>query len=181
MLVDSSNTFDTTNALSSMYLWIIFAYLSTLLNCDLQRFIKSHPLVMHVVGLTAFFFLFTLLDSKNQTSLGLVWFKTLVIYVLFVLMTKSRWYFVVPVLGLLLLDQSLKRDIGFKEASGKDVSIEKERQLAISHYLNILIIVLIFIGTAHYMFIQYNDHKKNFSLFTFFFGWKNCKSIKPSS
>lgn len=174
-MIDFSNTFDSTNALSSMYLWIIFAYLSALLNCDLQRLIANHPLVLHLVGLTAFFFLFTLLDSKNQTSVGTVWVKTLFIYILFVLMTKSKWYFVVPVLVLLLVDQSLKRDIAFKEASGKDMKDEKQKQEKLTKILNIIIIIMIILGTIHYMFIQYSEYKDKFSLFTFFFGWRKCK------
>ncbi len=72
---------------------------------------------IHAFGLTAFFFLFTILDSNNKSIyLVLVWVKTILIYVLFVLMTKSKWYFIVPVIILLLVDQTIKKDLAFKKA-----------------------------------------------------------------
>ena len=163
------STFDTTNALSSMFLWLIFGYLATLLNCDLQRFLKSNPLWIHAFGLTAFFFLFTILDSNNK-NIYLVWLKTILIYLLFVLMTKSKWYFIVPVIILLLIDQTIKKDLAFKKnVQAENLEKYENRQKIITKILNIFIIVLILIGTIHYVYIQKVDYKQDFSWFKFFF------------
>lgn len=168
-------TFDTTGALSGMYLWLIFGYLAALLNCDLQRFLKQNPLCIHAFGIIAFFFLFTILDSKNKTSLGLVWLKTFFIYLLFLLMTKSKWYFVVPVLALLLIDQSFKKDVAIKEANGKDVTQDKVIQQNVTNVLTVLIILLVIVGTSHYMYIQKAEYGKDFSVANFFLKFGNCK------
>lgn len=178
-MVDFSGTFDTTNALSGMFLWLIFGYLAGLLNCDLQRFLQSHPVWIHVFGITAFFFLFTILDSNNKTSIGVVWVKTLFIYMLFVLMTKSKWYFVVPVLALLLIDQTIKKDIAIKQADGKDVEKQKETQQQITRLLNVVIITMILVGTVHYMYLQKLEYGKEFSFAKFFLGFGKCKGIAP--
>jgi hypothetical protein len=173
-----SDTFDTTNALSGMYLWIIFGYLSALLNCDLQRMIKGQPIVLHAFGLTAFFFLFTVLDGSNKTAIGYVWLKTVFIYILFILMTKSKWYFVVPVLLLLLVDQTLKKDVAFhkagEESSSKHIEKYERVQQLISRVINIGIIFIILIGTLHYFFLQRAQHGTDFSFFKFFLGWTRC-------
>ena len=176
--MDFSGTFDTTNALASMFLWLIFSFLSIMINCDLQRFIRSNPLFFHLIGLLAFFFLFTLLDSNNTSSIGIIWIKTIFIYLLFLCLIKSKWYFIIPVLGLLLIDQTIKKDIAFKKNRDptQDLSINKK----ISQYINIFIIVLIIIGTIHYMFLQKKQHKDNFSLFKFFFIVKNCSKNMPN-
>lgn len=178
--MDLSGTFDTTNALSGMFLWIIFGYLATMLNCDLQRFISMHPLFVHFMGLTAFFFLFTILDSQNKSSLNLIYLKTVLVYALFVMMTKSKWYFVVPVLMLLLVDQATKKQLAFDKAGGKDTSSQEERQEAITRILNVMIIVLIVIGTLHYMYLQYIEYGDKFSYFQFFFGMSKCKRVSPN-
>lgn len=169
-------TFDTTTALAGMFLWIVFNYLSGMLNCDLQRLMKN-PLVLHMVGLTAFFFLFALLDTNNKTSILIIWLKTVFVYAMFVLMTKSKWYFVLPVLALLLVDQTLKRDMAFKEAAGEEIDDKmKSDRKRISSIINILIIAIIVVGTLHYGILQKRDHKNDFSFTKLIFGVSRCKS-----
>jgi len=175
--MDFSGTFDTTNALASMFLWLIFGFLSIMINCDLQRFIRNNPLFFHLIGLLAFFFLFTLLDTNNTSSVGVIWIKTVFIYLLFLCLIKSKWYFIIPVLCLLLIDQTIKKDISFKQ--NKDTNVDISINKKISHYINILIIVLIIIGTIHYMILQKKQHKENFSLFKFFFIVKQCSKNMP--
>jgi hypothetical protein len=178
-MVDFSGTFDTTNALSGMFLWITFSYISSLLNCDLQRIIQSNPLATHLFGLIAFLFLFTLLDSNNKTSLGVVYAKTLIIYGLFLLMVKSKWYFIIPVLVLLLVDQSIKKNNAFKEAAGTSTEKDKAMQERATQVLNIMIIVLILLGSVQYMYLQYVEYGSKFSLYAFFFGITKCKKQMP--
>lgn len=177
MPIDFSDTFDTTNVLAGMFLWIIFNYLSVLLNCDLQKLLASHPVWIHLFGLTAFFFLFTLLDSNNKSTIGIIWLKTIFVYLLFILMIKSKWYFVIPVLILLLLDQTLKKHVALQEAKEKDTASLKplkETQNLVTRILNAFIVVIILIGSMHYLYLQYKQHGKAFNLYTFFFGVKHC-------
>lgn len=190
-MVDFSNTFDSTNALSGMFLWILFGYLAALLNCDLQRFLKSNPLVIHLVGLLTFFFLFTLIDGTNKTSIANIWIKTVFIYILFVLTTKSKWYFVVPVLVILLIDQTIKKDLLYKkqlaedkEAPGKkltpeEIKLLEERVQIYSSFINKAIIVIIIIGALHYMYLQYLEYGSRFSIYKFFLGVTRCKDKMP--
>lgn len=181
-MADFSGTFDTTNALSGMFLWLVFGYLSVLLNCDLQRFLQSHQIVLHMFGLVAFFFLFTLLDSNNSSSISLLWVKTVFVYILFILMTKSKWYFVIPVVVLLLVDQILKKNVTIKAASEGEDSVvsEKQFQKSATHYINICIIMLIIIGTLHYMYLQHVEYGKLFSFGKFFLGITKCKTRAPT-
>ena len=182
----SSTTFDTTNALSGMFLWVIFGYLTVLINCDIQRILRNSPWCLHLAGLTAFFFLFTVLDGNNKGHIGTVWLKTLFIYVLFVLMTKSKWYFVVPVLGLLLLDQTLKKDLAIRaaaageaEADAAGIEAKRARQGKITRFINVAIIVLISLGALHYMILQKLEYRERFSFYKFFIAVKECKKNAP--
>ena len=181
--MDLSGTFDTTNALSGMFLWVIFGFLVAIVNCDIQRFIKNNPAFFHVIGITAFFFLFTLLDTKNTTSIQFIWLKTIFVYFLFVLMTKSKWFFVIPVLILLLADQTMKKNLAFieqrQDMPKERIEAMQERQKRITSIVNIVIIVLILVGAAHYMMLQMIEYKERFSFLTFFFGVTQCKPYMP--
>ena len=181
--MDLSGTFDSTNALSGMFLWVIFGFLVTIVNCDLQRFIKQNPAFFHIVGLTAFLFLFTLLDTKNNSSIQVILIKTIFVYFIFVLMTKSKWYFVIPVLILLLTDQILKKNLAFIEQRAEEPKEKIEQlhtqQQKITFILNIVIIVLIFVGASHYMILQKIEYKDKFSFWKFLFGVSQCKPYMP--
>lgn len=178
-MLDLTGTFDSTNALTGMYLWLIFGYLSRMLNCDLQRFMSSSVLVTHLMGVTAFFFLFTVIDDNNSSkaTVGKIWIKTVFIYVLFMLMIKSKWYFVVPVLGLLLVDQTLKQRAKLGSSSPEEYENRVGRT---SRALNNFIILIIVVGNLHYMYLQWLEYKKDFSFVKFFAGTTNkCKTVAP--
>lgn len=175
-MINFSGTFDTTNALSGMFLWLIFGFLSHLINCDLQRFLTSNPLWIHFFGIIAFFFLFTFVDN-NTSSISIIWLKTIFVYFLFILMTKSRWYFAVPVILLLVITQSIKKELQIKTSNNQNVTEFKRKQEIITNVLQIVIIVLIFIGASHYLNIQYKEHKKDFSLWKFLFIANKCRNV----
>lgn len=180
-----SQAFDTTGALSGMYLWLLFGLLATTVNCDLQRLLQESALVRHAVSLTAFFFLFTFLDAQARTmSLAHVWVKTLVVYALFVLTTRSKWYFALPVLALLLLDQVLKRHAATGDPAGpardaRDARDRQRRTERVSGAINKLIIAVILVGAVHYAWLQRVEYGKAFSFAKFIFGTNRCKARAP--
>jgi hypothetical protein len=183
MLDKIENSFDTNTALSGIFLWLLFGLLAPLVNCDLQRIIRRNPIVMHMVSIIAFFFLFTVIDPTNKSSLLMSWIKTLVVYMLFMLATKSKWYFILPTLALLMVDQSILKHIGFeKHKDPEKWSNEQEhRYIVIRKVLLVIVIVNIVIGAIHYTTLQRSEYKNNFSWFTFFIGsGKPCKIKAPT-
>lgn len=97
------------------------------------------------------------------------------VYILFVLMTKSKWYFIVPVIILLLVDQTIKKDLAFRKSSQlENLEQYEEIQEIITRFLNICIIVLILIGAIHYAYIQKRDHT-DFTWFKFLFTFGKCR------
>ena len=171
-------TFPVTTALSGLFLWIIFGHLSVLLNCDLQRVLAQSPVAIHVSGIVAFYFLFTVLDT-NVAPIYIIWLKTLFVYVLFVLMTKSKWYFVLPVMILILVDQCMRQQVAYEIDEGRPVN--QELYSNISYYILVAIVVVIIVGSVHYMSLQAIEYGPEFSIVNFFFGLnKSCKLEAPS-
>jgi hypothetical protein len=96
-------------------------------------------------------------------------------------MTKTKWYFILPVLTLLLFDQLFKKDIAFNKSAGDDTTKQEEIQKVLSRVINVIIIVLIVIGNLHYMYLQYSEYGNDFNIFTFFFGIPKCKPYDGKS
>lgn len=170
-------TFTTTTALAGLFLWIIFGYLSVLLNCDLHRILTQNPWAIHLSAVVAFYFLFTVLSS-NVAPIWLIWLKTIGVYVIFLLMTKSKWYFVLPVMTLILADQCFRQQVNYEKLQGRPID-EKTSEF-VSNTLLILIIVIVIIGTSHYMHLQMKEYGSEFSIVKFFFGINTaCKVTVP--
>jgi hypothetical protein len=185
-MLDLANSFDTNTALSGIFLWLLFGLLAPLVNCDLQRVIRKNPIVMHLVSIIAFFFLFTVIDTTNQSNLVTSWVKTLLVYVLFVLATKSKWYFVLPTLALLIVDQSITKHVTFEKHHDPDQwDIQRpgnkaERYRVIRRVLLAAVILNIVIGAIQYAHLQHTEYKNRFSWVTFFVGSaKPCKAKTP--
>lgn len=182
MSTDFNNAFDTTNAMFALFLWLLFGFLSHMINCDLQRMIENSMIVRHIIGLIAFFFLFTLLDGNNKTNIQTIFIKTFLVYILFILTTKSKWYFALPVLGLLMVDQVLKRIYEDRKNFVADAESDAflQRHKHINWWINIIVIILIIIGMLHYMYLQKIEYGKKFTYFKFFFKTnKRCKPYHP--
>ena len=161
-MYNSFNMIDVRNAIAGLYLWLLFGFLSSIVSCDIKHLMTHNIFFRHIVGIIAFFLLFTVIDTDNDSSVLNIWIKTLYIYFIFLLMTKSKWYFSIPVLLLLVVDQSLKFQIKFEEkrkTNGSTMLYENIRDK-----LNICIIAIIIIGFIHYAIRQYNEYGSKFSL-----------------
>ena len=186
-------------AIAGLYLWLLFGFLSSIVSCDIKRLMTHNVFFRHVVGIISFFLLFTVLEPDNEMDIFSIWIKTIYIYFIFLLMTKSKWYFSIPVLLLLLVDQSLKFQINFekqkevkrKEEKGENgekiETVEKvengEKESIVMRYenirnkLNVSIIALIVVGFLHYTFRQYNEFGPKFSLVKLVL-YHSCRSDK---
>jgi hypothetical protein len=169
------NIYDPRSALTGLYLWLLFGYLSSMVSCDMQKFMTDNILLRHFISIIAFFFLFTIIENPNNTlHIGVIWKKTLVIYVIFLMMIKSKWYFSLPILFVLVLDQTIKSHINYLEAQKNTEDI-----ILYNKYRDILyklLFGLIITGFIHYGYRQFNEHEKDFSLSTFLFS-STCKKI----
>ncbi len=141
--------------------------MSSIVSCDIKHLMTHNIFFRHIVGIIAFFLLFTVIDTDNESDVFNIWMKTMYIYFIFLLMTKSKWYFSIPVFVLLVVDQSFKFQIKFEE---KQKEKRKNNGPTMALYenirdkLNVCIIALIVIGFMHYAIRQYNEYGSKFSL-----------------
>lgn len=160
--IEIDKNFDARNALAGLYLWLLFGFLSSMVSCDMQRWMHDSMLFRHFVGVVAFFFLFTIIDTNNTSPIYYIWIKTFIIYFIFLLMVKSKWYFSLPVFLILIVDQSLQSQINYLTKKNA-----KDPEIVIMHKtrngLYIVLIALIIIGFIHYFFRQLAEFGSDFS------------------
>lgn len=160
--------FDTRKSVASLYLWLLFGLLSTMISCDLQDWIRSSPMFRHFIGVIAFFFLFITINP-DKLSIGLLWTKTFAMYGVFLLITKSKWYFTIPLILTLVLDQSIK----IYSEDNNDINTETIK--VIREILHILMIVIIVAGFLFYAYRQSHHFGSSFSWTKLLF-YSTCKT-----
>lgn len=160
---------DLTTILLLFYLNLVLAY-KPIFNCDVQRLLQKNVYANHLF--TFFCFLYIIILSDNTLSLQQIWWKSVLIYILFIMLTKSKIEFIGVVLLLLIIDQCINSIIEEKLKKDEDVSKLKLART----YIKYGIIAVISIGFIFYFFKQKNDHK-DFSLLSLFFGTPNCEGV----
>ena len=163
-----SKTFGMKYALSALYLWLLFGYLSSMVGCDIQRWMTQHQSFCHVIGIIAFFLLFTLFSQNNDNHIISVLIKTVAVYFVFILMTKSKWYFAIPTLLLLVIDQGLKYQATYLKKQKKSYEILD----TIRGYIDYALIALIVLGFISYGIRQKNTFGNKFSFIKLLFSNK---------
>ena len=170
----SQNIFDagdTNDALTGLYLWLLFGFLSTMINCDMQRFMMDNQIFRHLCGILAFFLLFTIINKDSRISVTTMWQKTIYLYILFLMMIKSKWYYSIPVLTLLIIDQSIKAHIQYlTNINPSDTNINYYIKLRDALYK--VIITLIIVGFVHYAYRQHAEFGPDFSWYKLIFSSK---------
>ncbi len=154
-----------------MYLWIIFGFLSTMLNCDIQKAMRTSPAILHCMAILAFFFLFTVLDSANNAPLWKLWGKTLIVYALFLMWIKSKFYFSIIVLLILAVDQNIKVQISHQNTDASKVFFTTTEHLTTARkWLWGSAVAVIVVGFVAYLVRQYLEFRGDFSFIRLVFG-----------
>jgi quinol-cytochrome oxidoreductase complex cytochrome b subunit len=166
-------TFDVTASIAFMYLWMFFAFFTILSSCELQELATKNIYVKHAMAFIAFFFLITIVDSQNNQSVQLTWLKTLIVYLIFVVTTKMTLFGIMILLGLLLIDLTLRAHIQYRQKQG-DTKEQLTIYLNARVWIRYLLFTTIIFGFLHYLFYQEKEYQTKFSLAKFLLGTGKC-------
>lgn len=171
-----AESFDTSTVFIALYLWLIFGFLSPTINCDLQRIMVNNAYFRNLFGVISVYFLFAIFEKNKSTHIGYVFAKSFIVYVMFLLATKSKWYFIMTVLALLLIDQIIKNHIMYLQTTNPDKDITNyQKARAGLLYATVGVIV---VGSFDYLLKQRKDYGKDFSWTTFLLGTNKCNMQK---
>lgn len=153
-----------------MYFIIAANYVNDMFSCDLRRLLTNSLVAKHVVLLLGA--LFWVAESKSSDSFGVLLIEAFVIYMLFVLSTKSKSYFLMPILGLAVVDQLLRLYIN----STPDLSDKTKRNLDVTRMtVQGLCAATIVGGFVGYLMKQMRDKGADFKFSTFMLGTIHCE------
>jgi len=186
-------------SLGGVYLWLFFGYLSIYINCDLQRILRDNPYVLHVFGFFTFFFLFTSQTGKTEPTEeeeeeerknvrkgrhpAMIFAQTAVVYTMWVLASKMKWYFIFTVLGIVLSYQIVVLFLDYYLPAESDDENEPPNRRVIKDAIALACVcsigcVIVF-GVLDYLRLQKIEYKENFSYWKFFVERGKCKYRFP--
>lgn len=168
--------FDTAFILSSAILWIVLGFFMNVISCDIQYLMTNNAIFKHALGIVSFFFLFSVIGNKNKSHIGSIWLKTIIIYVLFILLSKSKWYFSIPVIVLLLIDQSIYIQEQYNQQN--HINFNKESYETCRKFIEYVIYGLIIVSFVIYSIRQYNEFGENFKFSKLFLDFSCNAPVK---
>lgn len=163
-----------------LFLFIISGnYIGELLGCRLIQLLEDDMIIKHILGFITLYITLAI-TINNQESLFQLFFITIILYVVFILTSKTTKYINFTIMILFLITFIVQL---FKEELNKKIENKKNTQKDI-RYLNIIniyntyiiyiIIILIIVGIIIYIGEQKLGHKKDFNYYTFIVGRTKC-------
>lgn len=165
---------DFKNALMLFYIIIISGFFSNFLSCDLIRMFSQSIVIKHILAIISVFYLLTSIDPDAKITIPVALRNTLLIYSLYIISTKSKAKFVVPMLLSLTLDQVIKIYIDTTPNMNEKL---KENLSRFRNVLTVVIICLIIIGFIHYFLRAKREFGDNFSFSKFILGTNKCANV----
>jgi hypothetical protein len=155
-------------------------FLAQLFPCRIQYVLVNNMFVKHLFGLfTMIFFVVLTSGIKNKNILNIL-INGLVLYIIFMLITKCNIYVFFIIIGLLattyIINIIKEEEI---ENNKKELDVNNIYD-TITYIIYIIICVFIILGILLYMGEKKIEYKKDFNYITFFIGKPSCKGESPN-
>jgi hypothetical protein len=164
------------DALKVVAVVMLIVYISStgkvgeLINCSVRNFVEKHLWLRHVIFILSIFLIRSLSIFEKEypdSSLSRIWVFTFSVYLLFILATKSKWFFAVPAIILLFVAENIK------------VSDKKGKYTTLNSVLFYSAVGIVLVGFVHYLILQKRKRGKVFNLYNFWFGSEEgCESLE---
>jgi hypothetical protein len=173
-IIEKFNLTDNIKALFLLYLAICAGFLANTMNCSIHKIMKNNIFVKHIVVFVLVYFTINFASGKNLSPIA-IFRNTLVIYSLYILLSKQNYKFflfnslLIFIIYLIIIQKDYEKE-------NNDLKNQEKYILFIKRLQQILMIFLI-VGFIIYFRKQYSDHSNNFSYITFLFGNIKCNSM----
>lgn len=171
-----------------IFILIISAnFLAEIFPCRLQDALRNNMYLKHLFGLfTMIFFVVFSSSGTNDKNIFTIVGSSLLLYILFILITKCQIYMffiILLFLGITYIISIIKQQEieNSKKGSDEEPSTKEKDNIydTILFVLYIVILGFTFIGVIMYMGEKKIEYKKHFNYITFFIGKSICKGKSP--
>jgi hypothetical protein len=132
-------------------------------------------IVKNILGLLTFYFFITVADSNNVFSYQKKFIMSIVIYILFILSTKTHykgWIVMITSLGIIYTLSVIKDQ--YKEDSKKLKIIENIQKILVT-----IALISLLVGFFYYLGEKKIEYGSDFKFTTFLLGKSICKNEIP--
>lgn len=161
------------SVLIGFMLWTLFGYVVAHIDCNLQLRLRQNPGVGYLTLLVCGFFLFVqpyfqtidpevrkAVEPNTPPSLGVLWLRTLVVFLLVVLWIKSKWQFALAAMTVLLAENltkyALLRRAHDTMANGQNDAHQRHRLITIVKWTSfasaIAVVLIVMVGAFMYVY-----------------------------
>lgn len=162
-------------------------FLQSMFPCRFQWLLQNNMFVKHLFSLlTLLFFVIVAGDRTSTPNFFRDVLKALILYVLFIVMTRNTFFTFLSVLSLLAvsfivelrikdLDSQISGEKGVEEAVQKETHENRIFLKIVNNVLTYSALFVMIVGCLIYYGQKRIEYKKSFSTVTFFVGKPNCK------
>lgn len=161
---------DIFNAIIILIILIHGGFIDEIAGCSVNRFGRN----MYTKYIIVFFIIYISIDLQVDNKISPIknFINSIKIWILYYLFSKLNYTFTLFVICLLILDYVIN---SYKKYYYSNNNYDMGDKLSTYlNYLQYFTMGIIFIGFIVYLNKQYKDHGKNFNMFKFLIGTKNC-------
>lgn len=150
-------------------------------SCQVQKIIRDSVYVKQLIFFIIIFFTNSFVQESTDTLATLK--RTMVLYLIFIVLMKNNYKSVSIVVVILLINKIFSQSIDNlnvrkeKEPKNKEIDIKIANIQKITKVLTVIAGIAMFYGFIHYYFKKKEEYGKGFKLLTFLMGSNKCKSM----
>ena len=155
-----------------LFIAISANFLGSTLNCGLQKILTDNNIIRHLF--LYLIILFTIdFTSKSDLPLEEIIFKSFVIHLFYILLTKQSIWSLTIIMLLIISLYFIFIQMNYEKSTNNNV----DNYNTILTYLTYSIGIVTIIGFGLYFNKQYHDYKDNFDITKFVFGTNKCTNL----
>jgi hypothetical protein len=165
-------------AIFILYLIIAGNFLGELLGCKIQMLFTQNIYIKHLLGFMTLYFFVVFSENGNSPFVDIK--RSLLLYLFFLITTKTHYYFIIPILiGLLIIFIMDKQQKYLSFGDGKYTNaLYIDKLKSFNSIITYITMLLSCIGFIIYYNKKRNEYKKNWSNVMFLLGKTSCKFDK---
>ena len=162
------------NYITAVFLLILAVcgnFVAETLGCQMQRLLTNNMYAKHLIIISLIYFTINFTGDKAENPIEHLK-KTMIIYVLFIIYSKTNIYFSSIGFLLLIVNYTLHTYITYYETIKDTEHLEE-----LNKYKNITMhtfIIVTLMGFTQYAIYQYSERREKFNPITFLFGKIKC-------
>lgn len=160
-----------------IFVAIICNFLASTMNCSVQHFIKTKPVVKWIILFGVIYFSINFTSTSNPLWL---FFQSFLVFIVFILMMKQTWYTFFAILFILMIIFVLQQCVSYFQSINPikyEKSIKRLRTTMV--VFNILLGFVLVAGNLLYLYKQYSERGPDFSLVEFYLRTNECENTLP--